>query len=199
MTNRQKTNSVEPLESIWQPGPGSQFFRSPTDWESDPRARVYGHQLRRAWDAEEGLGLWAVLCVEGKPAVYFKRVESKEIDKENELQRRLWNQGTATMLVVQDSNEVRVYSGLARPEKNAATSNEDARLIDIFDYAASALELANFIRSVETGQFYRDYAIKFHSERAVDKYLLDNLGEARDQLCDPELEFALTPSTAHAF
>lgn len=199
MANRHNTNSVETLESIWRPGPNSQFFRSPKDWEADPRARVYGHQLRRAWDADEGLGLWAVLCVEGKPTVYFKRVDRKQPELEQEWQRRLWNQGAAAMLVVQDPNEVRIYSGLARPEKQAATSVDDLRLIQIFDYVAHALELDSFIRSVESGQFYRDHATKFSVDRAVDKYLLNNLGEARNQLCDQNLDFPLSPSTAHTF
>src|SRR5439155_15906755 len=150
--------------------PNSQFFRSPKEWEADPRARVYGHQLRRAWDPDEGLGLWAVLCVEGKPTVYFKRIDRREPELEQEWQRRLWNQGAAAMLVVQDPNEVRVYSGLARPEKQVAASVDDLRLVQTFNYVANALEIDSFIRAVETGQFYRDHSSKFSVDRAVDKY-----------------------------
>jgi len=199
VANILKSNERGNTDSIWKPGPHSQFFRSPEEWEADSRARVYGHQLRRAWDAKDGIGLWAVLCVEGKPMVYFKEIYRRDPERESEWHRRLWNQGTATMLVVQDAQEVRIYSGLARPEQVPAASQDDSRLVDIFHYVAHSLELAGFIRSVETGQFYRDRATKFSGDRAVDKYLLDNLGEARDQLCDLELEFPLPPSTAHAF
>jgi len=186
-------------EFVWKPAPYSQFFRSPEEWESDLRARVYGHQLRRAWDAKDGLGLWAVLCVEGKPTVYFKRVERKDLQQENAWQRLLWNHGTATLLVIEDSHEVRVYSGLARPEQQPAISEDDVRLVAIFDRVADAFELADFIRSIETGQLYRDRPTKFRAERAIDTYLLDNLGEARDQLCDRQLQFPLEASPAHAF
>lgn len=196
MAHRHNSNSGNPT---WNPGPDSQFFRSPREWEADTRARVYGHQLRRAWDREQGIGLWAVLCVEGKPAVYFKRTKLKDPEQENEWHRLLWNQGTATMLVVEDAQEVRVYSAFARPEEQPATTTEDDRLVEIFDRVAESLELASFIRSVETGQFYRDRPAKFRPHRAIDQYLLANLGEARDLLCDRELPYALAPATAHAF
>jgi len=103
------------------------------------------------------------------------------------------------MLVVEDAQEVRIYSGLTRPERQPATAEDDARLVTVLEHVADALELANFIRSVETGQFYRDHPAKFRPDRAIDQYLLDNLGSARDELCDPKLEFPLKPSTAHAF
>lgn len=199
MANRQNPNQVDYPDAIWKPGPDSQFFQSPKEWEADHQARVYGHQLRRAWDPKKGLGLWALLCVEGKPAVYFKRVKRRNPEQENEWQRLLWNQGTATMLVVEDPREVRIYSAFARPDEQPPSSTEDERLVEIFDLIAHSLELANFIRGVETGQFYRDRPAKFHSNHAIDRYLLDNLGEARDQLCDTKLPYPLTPSTAHSF
>jgi len=199
VTSEVSSTDRTPAEPVWKPGPHSQFFRSQTDWERDPHARVYGHQLRRAWDDEYGIGLWAVLCVEGKPTVYFKRVQQKDPEQEAEWQRRLWNQGAAAMLVVEDSEEVRVYSALARPEQNPPTDSNDPRLVAILDRVADALELASFIRSVETGQFYRTYETKFRPERAIDQYLLENLGQARDELCDRDREFPLKPPIAHAF
>ena len=199
MANRQNPNRIDYSDAIWKPGPDSQFFQSPKQWEADPQARVYGHQLRRAWDPKQGLGLWALLCVEGKPSVYFKRVKRRDPKQENEWQRLLWNQGAATMLVVEDPREVRIYSAFARPDQEPPNSTEDERLVEVFDRIAHSLELANFIRGVETGQFYRDRPSKFHSNHAIDRYLLDNLGEARDQLCDTKLSYPLSPSTAHAF
>src|SRR6202140_3842819 len=199
MANRQNSNGRNDSRSTWNPSPDSQFFLSPKEWEAHTLAKVYGHQLRRAWEPKQGIGLWAVLCVEGKPAVYFKRVKHHDLVQENAWHRLLWNQGTATMLVVEDPQEVRIYSAFARPEEHPAITTEDERLVEIFDQIAESLELANFIRSVETGQFYRDRPTKFRPSRAVDHYLLDNLGEARDQLCDLKLPYPLIPATAHAF
>jgi|SRR5215831_11730294 len=199
MANRQNSNGQGGALSTWNPSPGSQFFQSPKEWEADTLARVYGHQLRRAWDPNHGIGLWAVLCVEGKPSVYFKRVKQRDPEEENQWQRLLWNQGTATLLVVEDPIEVRIYSAFALPEELPATTTTDDRLVEIFDRIAQSLELSNFIRSIETGQFYRDRPAKFLANRTVDYYLLANLGEARDQLCDRKLPYPLLPATAHAF
>ena len=48
------------------------LFRKPGEWEASAEARPYRHHLQRAWDE---FGLCAVLCVEGKPTVYFKQIE----------------------------------------------------------------------------------------------------------------------------
>jgi N-6 DNA Methylase len=172
------------------------FFRAPREWEADEFARAHGHYLLRAWHEFD---LWGVLCIEGRPMVYFKSVAKREPTKEADWHRRLWNHGIATMLVVEDSQEVRIFSALAKPRANAPASTEDERLVAVLDQAAFASELLYFVRSVETGRFYLDHVEKFKSDASVDSYLLENLGAARDEMCDETFDDALAPATAHAF
>ncbi len=140
-----------------------------------------------------------MLCVEGRPTVYFKRVKAKDSKCELNWQRKLWNQGAATMLVVDDASEVRIYSALAKPASGSITAPDDERLVTTLTWAADALELQQFIRGVETGAFYRRHAPRFQPERSVDRYLLDNLCAARDELCDYSKGDGLDRDTAHHF
>jgi len=174
----------------------SGFFRSPREWEENELARRHGHYLSRAWNQ---FGLWAVFCVEGRPTVYFKRVSKLDSTLEAEWQRQLWNHGLATMLVVEDASNVRIYSALARPAPQAPSSLDDGRLVAVLDQAAFASELLQFVRSVETGRFYLDHPNKFRPEASIDAYMLENLGAARDEMCDSQWDDALDPVTAHAF
>ena len=113
--------------------PHSRLFCSTTEWTGEAASGVPVHQLSRAWDR---LRLDAILCVDGRPTVYFKQVPSKDLASEAELQRLLWNHGTASLLVLTDPTEVRVYSSLAYPSRNpAADVTEDARLVEILTHA----------------------------------------------------------------
>jgi hypothetical protein len=171
------------------------FYRSEREWVADPQARNCAHFMRRAW---EKLGLEAVLTLEDKPTVYFKHVTERNPAKEAELHRLLWNQGTATLLVVRDSAEVRVYSALAAPNKKPVTQKDDARLVETLEHVRSALELMDFVRRVETGRIYYDHrqSESFKAERGVDRTLLRNLKTASKLLCAGD--GALKPSVANA-
>lgn len=170
------------------------FFRKPSEWEAVAEARPYRHHLQRAWDE---FGLCAVLCVEGKPTAYFKKVTRADLQQEAEWHKMLWNQGTAAMLVVQDPTKTRIYSALSRPCPGPALNNTDARLAAELENAAFALEA--FLFSIQTGQFYREHPGKFDADAGIDQYLLDNLSGARDELIDPASDDALDSATAHAF
>ena len=182
----------------WHHDPYSQLFWDAAQWEDDPTARHYTHQLHRAKDERFGFGFDTVLCVEGQPTVYFKSVKSKSPEQERDWHRAVWNQGTATLLVVEDPNDVRVYSALAQP-KPELILDSDNRFVTKLNRIADALELRNFIRSVETGEFFRNHAHKLQTDRPVDHYLLDNLRAARDLLCNQTLPDALDFDIAHAF
>ncbi|MBE0543417.1 MAG: N-6 DNA methylase [Verrucomicrobia bacterium] len=174
----------------------SVLYRSEAEWTADPQARNSAHLIRRAW---RSLGLEAVLTVENKPTVYFKRVAKKNPAAEAELHRLLWNQGTATLLVVRDPSEVRVYSALALPDqKPIAEAEDDARLVETLTHIKSALELTGFIRRVETGRIYLEPRKRgsFQSENGVDRTLLRSLNAASKRLCSGD--DALKPSVAHA-
>lgn len=172
------------------------LYRSEHEWAADSQVRNSAHLIRRAW---RSLDLEAVLTVENKPTVYFKRVTKENPAAEAELHRLLWNQGTATLLVVRDSAEVRVYSALALPDqKPIADGNDDARLVDTLAHIQSALELTEFVRRVETGRIYQEARKRgsFQSENGVDRTLLRCLKAASKRLCDGD--DALKPSVAHA-
>lgn len=190
MTKSQSAKRVAQKRSFDFPG----YFRKPSEWESIPETRPYLHHLQRAW---EEFGLCGVLCLEGKPTIYFKNVARPDLQKEAEWQKMLWNHGMAAMLVVQDPTKTRVYSALARPEKGPARDLTDARLATELSTAAFALEV--FLFSVQTGQFYREHPGKFDADVAIDQYLLDNLSGARDELVDKQFGDALDVPTAHAF
>lgn len=169
------------------------FYRSERQWASAPAAQKSAHFMRRAW---EQLGLEAILTIEDRPTVYFKRATRKDPAAEAELHRRLWNQGTATLLVVRDANEVRVYSALALPEQNPIADNDDSRLVETLTQIKDALQLTEFVRRVETGRIYEQHRAKFQAENGVDRTLLRNLKEASKLLCDGDDK--LKPSVAHA-
>lgn len=169
------------------------FYRSEREWTADPQARNFAHFMRRAWGS---LGLEAILTIEEKPTVYFKRVNRKDPAAESELHRLLWNQGTATLLVVRDSSEVRVYSALAAPNIKPIAADDDTRLVETLTQIQSALQLTEFVRRVETGRIYKQHRDKFQAESGVDRTLLRNLKASSKLLC--ESDDALKPSVAHA-
>jgi hypothetical protein len=168
------------------------FYRSEHDWTGDQQARNSAHFMRRAW---EQLGLEAILTVEDKPTVYFKRVNRKDPTAEAELHRGLWNQGTATLLIVRDTTEIRAYSALAQPNSNPIANQDDARLVETMAQIQSALELTDFVRRVQTGRIYQQHRESFQAENGVDRTLLRNLKAASKMLCDGA--DALKPSVAH--
>ena len=169
------------------------LYRSECEWANDPQARNFAHFMRRAWGS---LGLEAILTIEDKPTVYFKRVHRNDPAAESELHRLLWNQGTATLLVVRDSADVRVYSALAAPGQQPIAEEDDVRLVETLTQIRSALELTDFVRRVETGRIYQQHRENFQAEAGVDRTLLRNLKESSKLLC--EGENALKPSVAHA-
>jgi hypothetical protein len=187
---------LPPQDATW-----SQLFTSPDQWNSNPSARAYGHYMRRAWE-DNDLGVRAILCIENRPTVYFKAVDRYDPAAEARAQQALWNQGIATILVVCDPTQVRIYSAFVQPQKaldqhfNLAEELSQRQIGDTLERAAFTLELVHWLRRIETGQFYRDNATKFEPEQAVDRGLLRNLSAASDKLC--EGENGLSRKTTHA-
>jgi hypothetical protein len=143
------------------------FYQSKAAWRAAPETRSYQHQLQRAWNA---LDLSAVFCIEGRPTILFRQVEQADPKREAEWQRHLWNLGSAAILVVEDPVNTRVYSALAKPlPEPIGNVNADDRLAESLKSAVLALELRQFLLSVQTGQFYRDRQKKFRPEVAVDQ------------------------------
>jgi type I restriction-modification system DNA methylase subunit len=152
------------------------FFRSADDIEKCADPHPYSHFMRRAWKA---MHLNGILCIDGRPTVYFKEVERLDSRRQRERYQKFWNQGLAALLVVRSPDEVQVFSSLAEPVKEDLPVEDEHRLVETLTLTS---ELLNFVRRVQTGQIYRDYPESFQSEKAVDKYLLRNLRNARDLL-----------------
>ncbi len=182
----------------WERDKASQFYFTAQQWENNPESRRYSHQLFRAKDPKHGLAFDAVLCVEGQPTAYFKVADSLNPDVEASWHRSVWNQGAANLLVVEDENQVRIYSALAKPNRAILNQPNDPRLVVTLNRTADELEISGFIRSVETGAFYLQYKSKFEDERTVDYHLLANLRAAGRELCDPAYPDALSRDVAHA-
>ncbi len=192
------------LASHAQDFPG--FFRGPAEWENVRALRGHTHHLQRAWDSFD---LSAVFCVERRPSVYFKSVTGPDPRLEAKWHQDLWNQGTAAVLVVEDPLNTRIYSALAKPSNEPIRIEDDRsvsfggvkdeRLAEVFETAALALEIRQFLLSIQTGSFYRERPNRFRPENAVDVHLLNNLTEARDRLISEEFANRLEPEVANAF
>jgi type I restriction-modification system DNA methylase subunit len=164
------------------------FFCSEDDIEKHAGIHPYSHFMRRAW---ETMHLNGILCIEGKPTVYFKEVDRIDSRNQRECYKKFWNQGLATLLVISSPDEVQVYSSLAEPAKEDSPLDAEHRLVQTLDLTARAL----FMRRVKTGQIYRENPESFQPDKTVDKFLLKNLRAARDLLHKHNnLEYKITHS-----
>ena len=139
----------------------------------------YTHVLRRAWKSFPGLV--GVLSVRGRPTVYLQQGPDHSRISVPE-QRRFWSNGVAPILMRVTPQEVQVYSGLRSPALAAADVDTDERLVDVFKRTTQALELREFLRSVEAGTVYGHYPEHFDPAQAVDRQLVENLRAAREQM-----------------
>jgi len=154
----------------------SDFFGSMDDIEKSAGRHPYSHFMRRAWEA---MHLNGILCIEDRPTVYFKEVKRLDSLSQRERYQKFWNQGLATLLVVRSPDEVQVFSSLAEPAKEDSAIEDEHRLVETLKLTS---EILNFVRRVQTGQIYRDNPKSFQPDKAVDKFLLRNLRNARDLL-----------------
>jgi hypothetical protein len=177
----------------------SEFFLKLEDIDAAESIPPQAHAMRRAW---QDMKLDGILCLDNAPLIYFKEVATIEPKDIRVLHGKLWNQGIAPILLVISPTEVYVYSGLTLPARKNESVNDDNRLVETFDRVAQALELRQFTRKVELGEFFRTKPLSFNPELRVDRYLLKNLGAARAQLenapsgdLDPQIVQALLGRT----
>jgi len=139
--------------------------------DSTPQA----HLLRRAFEA---MLVDGVLCADNSPLVYFKIMGLDEKKSLRDLHRQFWNHGGASVLVVVGAERVEIYSGMIRP--TADDDNESIGLVATLSKVASQLQL--FLASVESGEFFRRHRKSFDPSQRVDRDLLTNLKNAREEL-----------------
>jgi len=143
----------------------------------------------------------AVLTLDGIPTVYV-RDEKRPLGPAQtaEVHRQFWNQGVATVLLLRDPGNVRIFSSMTKPVKPSAADEGDIndRLVESIDLATRASWAENFYLRLATGQYYSgDNEAKFDPQQGVDAYLIENLAAVRDGLTEGNV--ALEPSMAHAF
>ena len=166
-----------------------------TDWKTDfgvatkapPRffagtedlrpATPQAHLLRRAFEL---LKVDGVLCADHSPLVYFKQVNRITPKSVQELHRRFWNHGGAPILVLISDDRVHVYSGMARPDAISPEKADLPSLVTVLDRVATKLQ--EFLIGVESGQFFREHQRYFNPAHRIDRDLLENLQNAREQL-----------------
>ncbi len=157
-----------------------EFFRNLNELEVPREPIPQANAVRRVWKGMRGLD--GVFYIDRSPAVYVKHVRNLTPANERDLQRCLWNQGIAPILIVGTPRHVHVYSGRAWPAKEDEDPHAGGRLVRILDLAADALEVHQLIHSIETGLIYEDKPRSFDREQAVDRYLLQNLSDLRKLL-----------------
>jgi N-6 DNA Methylase len=164
---------------------GSWFLSKESDIEGQPALLPYSHYLRQAWTE---LGLSGVLCVDGRPTVYLCGAAHFNRQQKRERHRFVWNQGLVPLLVFLTPDEVEVHSAVKKPEKDPVAGElfegDLSSLIPNLGNVAETLEAARLVRSIETGQFFQDYARFFPPNETVDRCLVENLVHTARRLKD---------------
>ena len=145
-----------------------------------PSLKGQAHYIRRAFDR---LNLDAVVCVDGVPTVLLAKFD-KPISrtKVNDLQRKFWNLGTGTLLLLLDPTAMFVFSNMMLPSTETGEIIEHQALVEKLELVADTLESCQFMTRVATGRYYREHSDKFKPANTVDQYLLSNLGYVAELL-----------------
>ena len=160
---------------------GNVFYHTVDQVTSDPQLDGQAHYMRRAFNTMQ---LDGILCIDNIPTVYFKNYQKQVARQEiSALHQKFWNQGIGTLLVIQDPNQIRIFSGMAAPDRPQVSIDDHNAMVESFERVADVLEARQFIESVASGHYYRTHAKHFNAENSVDKYLLNNLGIVADYLC----------------
>lgn len=172
-----------------------EFFRSFEELHATQASVAQAHVMRRAW---KDLELDGILYQNRMPYVYFKEVSHIDPTYIRNLHRKLWNQGIAPFLVVVSPNEFYVYSSLALPAKKDEEIDIDSRLVEVLSRTADVLEIRQFSRALQFGEFFRTKPKSFNPDLRVDRYLLKNLEAARERLRKPVQGESLDLRIIHA-
>ena len=149
----------------------SEFYAS---WEKSDRffhAHLVSQTLRGAYSYL--LKPDQVFYVGSYPTAYILEVDNVPTEAEEENWRKfLWNQSVVPILIVKVAKkEIRVY-----------TANEYKHSIaETLTFAADALDLLE--TKIESGAFFGENSEHFDRKEAVDHYLLTNLNDAVEKLC----------------
>jgi hypothetical protein len=135
------------------------------------------HLLRRAFDV---LKVDGILCVDHSPLAYFKLLKRITPEIAAELHKQFWNHSGAALLVLVADDNVHVYSGMTRPEPKSVGAADPSSLVVSLQPVADSLK--EFVVAVESGEFFHTHHRSFNPAHRVDRDLLDNLRNTREQL-----------------
>jgi hypothetical protein len=153
------------------------FFSTPQEIDGAGSAAPLPHALRRAFDA---LKLDGILCVDKTPIIYFRQVEQIESEEVVKLRRLFWNQGVAPILVLMSPTQVHIYSSLTAPVDSRSAGIQDDGLVESLSRVRDQLQV--FILAVESGEYFHTHRRSFDPHKRVDRTLLRNLRDAREEL-----------------
>ena len=128
--------------------------------------------IRAAFDH---LGLTALYCVQGVPTVAILAADDYDREAVIDLHAALWNQGLASLLLVDTETTLRAFSLARRPLLNASPEFETRCLIAALKATTDALRFRDLIYGAESGRLWSDHAPFFPREERIDHVLLDNL------------------------
>lgn len=190
-------DSVKLLREHKKTPQGMVFYSELEEIRAERNLRPYLHLLERAWNSPE-LNLKSgggVLCVEGLPTLYLiTRKTRVSATKAEELHQHFWNQGVAKILVIADPVDVRIYSGMKKPDRDAPDGASG--LVDTLELANYAFNLQTFYRQLATGAYFRSKSRDcFDPNATIDNSLLANLREIRNKLISDDN--GLPIETAH--
>lgn len=189
-------NNIDLVRAHVSAPPGMMFYDSPASIRDDAAIVGYAPAIERAW---REMKLQGVLCLDGRPVLYFKEhARLFSIRERTRLQKLFWNQGLANVLVLADPVSVYIYSGLVKPsedhpEKHAA----EASLIKTLERADYVQRIQTLYHRLATGNFYEENRKFFDPDQSVDSWLLKNLKAFRNDLISGNNK--LTIGKAHAF
>ena len=172
MVDRLADNWIEDFGIVPQNNPS--FFTDPSELSPNtPQA----HVLRQAFSL---LDIDGILCSDNVPLIYFKQLETIDIEGVVKLHRQFWNHGGAPILILISSEEVHIYSGLVRPEPYSSNLKSPSPLISVLKRVAD--EMRPLLLSIKSGEFFQQNARSFETGQRVDRVLLQNLGDTREIL-----------------
>ncbi|HEY1082530.1 MAG TPA: hypothetical protein VGE29_09730, partial [Prosthecobacter sp.] len=104
----------------WDACVAATLLRSTDGWQSGAESRSHGNALRRLF---EDIHIDAVLCIEGRPTVCIKNATLLDNPSIEAIRSKLWNLGATTLLIVERSAQIQVYSTFVPPARSGEISS----------------------------------------------------------------------------
>jgi len=170
--------------SDWRNELGLADLKPPVFYSSESEVKVrttavpQALALQRAFDR---LNLNGILCLENNPLAYFKEVATIRPADVLKLHRQFWNQGLAPILVLIDSREIHVYSGLTLPAEKPEDLERN-NLVERLNRVADDAKVRQLVLAISSGAYFRIHAKLFDPKQRVDRNLLSNLEATREAL-----------------